>query len=118
VNAEAYEFDERIERAATPPASWYTDGRVLEAERRRVFGRTWQLAGRAEQAAGPGQFFTAEVAGEPIVVVRDAGAYGYVMASEYNGRALPSEVFVRGGKVVNVSRSPGKSAWLERRLKA
>jgi diaminopimelate decarboxylase len=53
-----------------------------------------------------------------LVAIRDSGAYGYVMASEYNGRALPSEVFVRGGKVVNVSRSPGKSAWLERRLKA
>jgi diaminopimelate decarboxylase len=58
----------------------------------------------------------AEPAG--LVAIRDAGAYGYVMASEYNGRALPSEVFVRGGKVVNVSRSPGKSAWLDRRLKA
>lgn len=53
-----------------------------------------------------------------LVAIRDAGAYGYVMASEYNGRALPSEVFVRGGKVVSVSRSPGKAAWLERRLQA
>jgi diaminopimelate decarboxylase len=53
-----------------------------------------------------------------LVVIRDAGAYGYVMSSEYNGRALPSEVFVRSGKVTSVSRSPGKSAWLERRLKA
>jgi diaminopimelate decarboxylase len=53
-----------------------------------------------------------------LVAIRDAGAYGYVMASEYNGRALPSEVFVRGGQIVNVSHSPGKSAWLDRRLKA
>jgi diaminopimelate decarboxylase len=53
-----------------------------------------------------------------LVVIRDSGAYGYVMSSEYNGRALPSEVFVRGGKVTSVSRSPGKSAWLDRRLKA
>lgn len=53
-----------------------------------------------------------------LVAIRDAGAYGFVMASEYNGRAMPSEVFVRGGSVVNVSRSPGKSAWLERRLQA
>jgi hypothetical protein len=40
------------------------------------------------------------------------------MASEYNGRALPSEVFVRGGKVVSVSRSQGPKAWLERRVSA
>jgi diaminopimelate decarboxylase len=53
-----------------------------------------------------------------LVVIRDAGAYGFVMASEYNGRALPSEVFLRGGKIVSVSRSAGRSAWIERRLKA
>ena len=53
-----------------------------------------------------------------LVVIRDAGAYGFVMASEYNGRALPGEVFVRAGKVVSVSRSPGPTAWLERRVSA
>jgi diaminopimelate decarboxylase len=53
-----------------------------------------------------------------LVAIRDAGAYGFVMASEYNGRALPSEVFVSGGKVVAVSRSPGAQAWLTRRLSA
>lgn len=53
-----------------------------------------------------------------LVAIRDAGAYGYVMASEYNGRALPSEVFLKGGKIVSVSRTPGRAAWIERRLKA
>jgi diaminopimelate decarboxylase len=53
-----------------------------------------------------------------LVAIRDAGAYGFVMASEYNGRALPSEVFVRAGKVVSVSRSAGPKAWLERRVSA
>jgi diaminopimelate decarboxylase len=53
-----------------------------------------------------------------LVAIRDAGAYGYVMASEYNGRALPSEVFVRAGQVVSVSHSPGPKAWLERRVSA
>ena len=74
MDAEAYEFETRIERAGTPPASWYTDAGFHAEERRRVFGRTWQLAGRAEQAAEPGQFFTTEVGGEPVVVVRDAAA--------------------------------------------
>ncbi|HEX2875669.1 MAG TPA: diaminopimelate decarboxylase [Polyangiaceae bacterium] len=53
-----------------------------------------------------------------LVAIRDAGAYGFVMASEYNGRALPSEVFLKGGKIVSVSRSPGRNAWLQRRLEA
>jgi len=52
------------------------------------------------------------------VVIRDAGAYGFVMASEYNGRALPAELFVSGGKVVKVSPSPGARDWVERRLRA
>lgn len=52
------------------------------------------------------------------VVIRDAGAYGFVMASEYNGRALPSEVFVRGGQIVHTSPSAGAAAWVKRRLQA
>jgi diaminopimelate decarboxylase len=53
-----------------------------------------------------------------LLAIRDAGAYGFVMASEYNGRALPSEVFLKGGKIVSVSRSAGRSAWIKRRLDA
>jgi diaminopimelate decarboxylase len=52
------------------------------------------------------------------VVIRDAGAYGFAMASEYNGRPLPSEVFVSDGKIVKVSASPGVEGWLARRLGA
>ncbi|HZU81352.1 MAG TPA: diaminopimelate decarboxylase, partial [Polyangiaceae bacterium] len=33
------------------------------------------------------------------VAILDAGAYGYSMASCYNGRQLPAEVFVSGGRV-------------------
>ncbi len=50
------------------------------------------------------------------VVIRDAGAYGFVMASEYNGRPLPAEIFLREGRVVAVSESPGTQAWIARRL--
>lgn len=52
------------------------------------------------------------------VVIRDAGAYGFVMASEYNGRALAGEVFTKNGTVVHTSPSPGVDFWVERRLKA
>jgi diaminopimelate decarboxylase len=53
-----------------------------------------------------------------LVAILDAGAYGFVLASEYNGRALPAEVFVGGGRVVHVSASPGTAAWVKRRLDA
>jgi len=52
------------------------------------------------------------------VVIRDAGAYGFVMASEYNGRALASEVFVKGGRIVSKSPSAGPAAWVKKRLQA
>jgi diaminopimelate decarboxylase len=50
------------------------------------------------------------------VVIRDAGAYGFTMASEYNGRALPAEVFVRGGRVVATSRPRTVDTWIAERL--
>lgn len=55
---------------------------------------------------------------EGLVAIRDAGAYGFVMASEYNGRALPSEIFLQGGQIAAVSRSAGAEAWVARRLQA
>ncbi len=52
------------------------------------------------------------------VVIRDAGAYSFSMASEYNARPLPAEVFVDGGRIVHVNPSPGVESWLERRLRS
>jgi diaminopimelate decarboxylase len=49
------------------------------------------------------------------VVIRDAGAYGFTMASEYNGRALPTEVFLSGGHVVAVGRPRTAAAWAAER---
>jgi phenylpropionate dioxygenase-like ring-hydroxylating dioxygenase large terminal subunit len=59
-----------LAEAFTIPAPWYVDGRVAELETRTVFSKTWQMIGRAEKVAKPGQFLTASIAGEPIVVVR------------------------------------------------
>lgn len=50
------------------------------------------------------------------VVIRDAGAYGFTMASEYNGRPLPAEVFLRGGAIVEVRRHRSVDAWVAERV--
>ena len=55
----------------TIPFDWYSDPAVLRLERERIFRRTWQYAGRADQVAEPGAFFTCDLAGVPVVVVRD-----------------------------------------------
>jgi len=65
-----YDPSAPLEQAYTIPAPWYRDPRVAELERSSVFRATWQVVGRADQVRGRGQFFTADVAGEPIVVVR------------------------------------------------
>src|SRR5262249_51520320 len=59
-----------LERARTIPAAWDFDPEIYAAERQAVFGGTWQCVGRTDQLAGPGQFLTAEIAGEPNLVVR------------------------------------------------
>lgn len=66
-----FPFDARIERASTIPARLYTDPVYLALERERVFGRTWQLAGRTADVATHGAYFTTELAGEPLVLLRD-----------------------------------------------
>ena len=69
---DSYDDSAPLEQAYTIPASWYVDERIAELERQNVFGRTWQAVARAGQVAHPGDFVTAEVAGEPLVVVRGA----------------------------------------------
>lgn len=49
------------------------------------------------------------------VLLRDAGAYGYTMASEYNGRPLPAEVFLSGGRAVAARLPRTAEAWAEER---
>ncbi len=52
-----------------------------------------------------------------VVAILDAGAYGYSMASRYNGRALPAEVFLQGGKIAVASRRAAREVWVEDRLR-
>jgi phenylpropionate dioxygenase-like ring-hydroxylating dioxygenase large terminal subunit len=55
----------------TIPFDWYSDPAVLRLERERIFRRAWQYAGRVDQAAEPGAYFTCDLGGVPVVVVRD-----------------------------------------------
>ncbi len=50
------------------------------------------------------------------VAILDAGAYGYTMASRYNGRALPAEVFVRDGVVVAAREREPAEGWVRERV--
>lgn len=60
-----------IERAWTPPSSWYLHPEFLERERTHVFRRTWQAVGRLDQVPKPGDYFTGRLSSDPYVVLRD-----------------------------------------------
>jgi len=66
----SYDENAPLSEASTIPAPWYVDARIAELEARTVFSKTWQMVGRVEQVQKSGQFVTANVAGEPVVVVR------------------------------------------------
>src|SRR5262245_33452248 len=68
-----------LDRGISLPASWYTDPAVLALEAERIFRRTWQYVGRADQLARPGDYVTGEAGGVPVVVVRgEGGLRGFV----------------------------------------
>jgi choline monooxygenase len=59
-----------LSRASTLPARWYIEPDFLELEKDKIFWRTWQPVGRLDMVLRPGDYFAAEVVGEPIVVTR------------------------------------------------
>ena len=68
---QAFDASLPLTNARTIPSAWYFDPEIYSLERHNVFGNTWQFVGRAEQIKDPGSFLTIEIAGEPILVVRD-----------------------------------------------
>jgi phenylpropionate dioxygenase-like ring-hydroxylating dioxygenase large terminal subunit len=66
---------EPFQRARAMPKSVYTSSDFAALELERIFRREWLCAGRAEALPDPGDYLTMEIAGEPIIVLRDgAGA--------------------------------------------
>jgi len=64
--------DNNLARAWTLPSNLYTDPQALVEEKDRVFARTWQVAGHVQQLGKPGDYITLELAGEPLLIVRDS----------------------------------------------
>src|SRR3989442_2229815 len=56
--------------ASVLPSRTYHDPGIFAWEIEHWFARDWVWVGREEDAAEPGSFFQATVAGEPLVVVR------------------------------------------------
>ena len=61
-----------FEQARAMPTSVYTSEDFVEAELKHVFSKDWYCVGRADALSKTGDYVTAELAGQPIVVLRDA----------------------------------------------
>jgi len=84
-----------LEKAFTIPAPWYFDKRIEELERSSVFAANWQVVGRLDQVSGRGEYFTIDVNGEPLLVVRsDDGVLRafYNVCRHHAAAVVPEEV--------------------------
>jgi len=72
VNNPDFSINPEISRAWTLPARLYHDPAILVAEKERIFSQTWQVVGHRDQVASLGDYFTATLIGEPLLIVRGA----------------------------------------------
>lgn len=79
-----------LEQASLLPFNCYSDPQFHAYEVEQVFMRTWQAVGRIDQVSEPGQYFTRELFGEPIVVVRDEAGVIHALSNvcRHRGRQV------------------------------
>ena len=58
-------------QARAMPKSVYTSPEFCEAELKHIFAADWLCAGRADALPNSGDYLTMEIAGEPIIILRD-----------------------------------------------
>jgi choline monooxygenase len=90
---DSYDPNAPLEQAATIPAPWYTDERIYHLELPTVFASSWQFAARLDQLTLPGNYVTADVAGEPIVIVRGSDSFlrGFYNVCRHHAAAVMTE---------------------------
>jgi diaminopimelate decarboxylase len=98
------------------PALYQARHRIVPLEPTRRELRSYRVVGPVcESSDDFGEH--PDLADNGFVAILDAGAYGYTMASRYNGRPLPAEVFVRDGKIVALTEREPVEAWADARLR-
>ena len=60
-----------ILQASMPPPYFFTSEEVYRREVEQIFFREWLCVGRVEQVGSPGDYFTVDVVGEPVILTRD-----------------------------------------------
>ena len=77
----------------TLPFAWYGDEEILRRERRLIFARSWQYAGRAAQVAEPGSFLSTDAGGIPLLVTRDRAGelHAFLNVCRHRGAVLTED---------------------------
>ena len=70
-----------FERARSMPKSVYTDTDFLHSELSGIFSKDWFCVGRTSSIANRGDYITHELAGEPIIVIRDGDGHIRAMSN-------------------------------------
>jgi phenylpropionate dioxygenase-like ring-hydroxylating dioxygenase large terminal subunit len=94
----AQQIGESLAAGATLPASWYSDPEILRHEQEAIFKRTWQYAGRVDQVAEPGDWFTTTAGTIPVVITRDKSGTinAFVNVCRHRGHVVASGSGHRG----------------------
>ena len=82
------------------PREYYVSEAIFELEYSRIFTRQWLLVGHSCQIPAPGDYFTVEIAGENIIIVRGEGGAIH---------ALYNVCRHRGSRVCDATRGHVKS---------
>ncbi len=98
-----------LPRAETIPSAWYTDARFHDFDRDAVFARHWQYVGHMGQLPDPGAYLLAEMAGNPVIVVRDreGGLRAFYNVCRHRGGPLATDACGRLRKGVLQCRYHG-----------
>jgi choline monooxygenase len=87
-----FDIDPDIRNAQTPPASFYTDPRTLDALKRRAFARAWQLVADADAVKAPGSVYPCAfldgAIDEPLLLTRDYDDRVHGMANVCTHRGM------------------------------
>lgn len=68
-----------LDRGESLPAHWYTDPAITAREIEKIFRRSWNYIGPANELANRGDYITSYAGEVPIVVIRnEAGLAGFV----------------------------------------
>lgn len=78
-----------LARATTLPPRWYTESAVYAREVERIFLREWLSVGRIDSVARRGDYFTVDLLGEPLVVVRGTDDEVRVLSRVCRHRCMP-----------------------------